>query len=351
MNGEIILVTGGAGFIGSHLIDQLIGSGRTVVNLDLLTYAGNPENLAEASTSKRYHFVHGDIGDSRLVLDLLTKHRPQTVFNLAAESHVDRSIEDGTNFINTNVVAVHRLLSAVLKYWRKLDEPAKRGFRFIHMSTDEVYGSIERGEFDETSAYAPNSPYAASKAAGDHLIRSFRMTYGLPTLLTRASNTYGPRQYPEKLIPHTIASALSQRSLPVYGKGTNVRDWMFVGDLARGLMCVVDNGRAGNTLNFSGGQLLQNIDTVKLICAELDRQKPCVRPYHENIMFVDDRPGHDFRYAMSSNRVRNEFGWAPLVDFEEGLRKTIGWYLGNDRWWESVYGDGYRGMRIGLGPK
>jgi dTDP-glucose 4,6-dehydratase len=348
---KTILVTGGLGFIGSHLVECLIGSGYHVINLDLQTYAGNPENLTNVGHPERYKFIHGNIGDRALVLNLLAEHRPSVVFNLAAESHVDRSIEDGTDFISTNVVALHQLLGATLTYWQTLSKSDKISFRFIQMSTDEVYGSIAEGEFTENSSYAPNSPYAASKAAGDHLVRAFNVTYGLPTLIARASNTYGPRQYPEKLIPHTIASALNKNPLPVYGHGENVRDWMFVSDLVRGLVCVVYRGLPGEIYNFSGGQMLKNIDTVRKICAHLDLMIPEPSTHDAAIAFVDDRPGHDFRYAMSSKKVQQIFGWQPRVEFEEGLRITINWYLANDRWWETVYERGYRGVRLGLGLK
>jgi dTDP-glucose 4,6-dehydratase len=343
-----ILVTGGAGFIGSHLVERLVALGYRVVNLDLLTYAGNLDNLTAVATHPSYTFQRGNIGDADLVSELLARHRPATIFNLAAESHVDRSIDDASDFIDTNIGAVYRMLDAVLKYWRSLAAPEKETFRFIQMSTDETYGSIAEGQFTEDSAYAPNSPYAACKAAGDHLVRSYRVTYGLPTLIARASNTYGPRQYPEKLIPHMIICALAGRPLPVYGQGVNVRDWMFVDDLVRGLASVVAAGLPGEIYNFAGGEEWKNIDTVRHLCAHLDRCVPAKTPYETTIDFVDDRPGHDFRYAMSAEKVGRLFGWRPEMQFERGLPLTIDWYLANKNWWGAILDRGYRGARIGL---
>lgn len=346
-NDSTILITGGAGFIGSHFVERLLESGCRVVNLDLLTYAGNLDNLLAVSTHPNYRFVHGNIGDAGLVADLLDGCRPSIVFNMAAESHVDRSIDNATDFIDTNVVALHRLLEAARDHWRRRMNGTDRGFRFIHMSTDETYGSIETGAFTEDSPYAPNSPYAASKAAGDHLVRAYRVTYGMPTLIARASNTYGPRQYPEKLIPHMIISALKQSPLPVYGQGANVRDWMFVGDLVRGLECVVAQGEPGETYNFAGGEERKNIDTVHALCACLDRRLPLDRSYESMITYVEDRPGHDFRYAMSSDKVARLFGWRPQTGFADGLALTVDWYLQNKRWWQAVFERGYSGARIG----
>jgi len=344
-----VLVTGGAGFIGSHLVEKLIFSGYSVINLDLLTYAGNIDNLVSVSGNDKFKMVRGDIGDYSLMLNLLVEHQPKTIFNLAAESHVDRSIDDGAAFIHTNITAVYTLLNATLTYWRHLSEVEKGSFRFIHMSTDETFGSIAEGQFTEDSAYAPNSPYAASKAAGDHLTRAFRITYGLPTLIARASNTYGARQFPEKLIPHTIISALSSLPLPVYGEGKNVRDWLYVADLVRGLIKVVEEGKKGESYNFSGGQTSTNIDTVKFICARLDDRVPRGSKYEDSISFVEDRPGHDLRYAMSSEKVDRLFGWKPEVSFHEGLNLTVDWYLENRTWWETILERGYTAGRVGLG--
>jgi dTDP-glucose 4,6-dehydratase len=345
-----ILLTGGAGFIGSHVVERLIASGWHVVNLDLLTYAGNLDNLAAVADHERYTFVHGSIGDSALMSRLLAEHRPGVVFNIAAESHVDRSIDNADDFIDTNVGGVHRLLNAVLAHWRGLAGAERDAFRFIQMSTDEVYGSIAEGAFTETSNYQPNSPYAASKAAGDHFVRAFRVTFGLPTLIARASNTYGPRQFPEKLIPHMIISALLGRTLPVYGQGLNVRDWMYVEDLARGLEQVVKSGRAGEVFNFAGGDEWKNIDTVQTLCRHLDVRSPLSDgSYNGRIAFVNDRPGHDLRYAMAIDKVRQVFGWQPAMSFEAGLPSTIDWYLANRPWWQAIIDRGYRGRRIGIG--
>jgi dTDP-glucose 4,6-dehydratase len=343
-----VLITGGAGFIGSHVVEHLVQHGHRVVNLDLLTYAGNLDNLTSVADHERYSFAHGDICDRRLVARLLAEHRPTIVFNIAAESHVDRSIDDGSAFIETNVTGVFRMLEASLVYWRGLDDKRKAAFRFIQLSTDEVYGSIAEGAFTEESNYAPNSPYAASKAAGDHMARAYAATYGLPVIVVHASNTYGPRQYPEKLIPHMIISALQARPLPVYGQGLNVRDWMYVGDLARGLASVVTHGEPGEVYNFAGCDECRNIDTVRQLCRHLDRLAAAARPYESSITFVTDRPGHDFRYAMAIDKVRRALGWEPRMQFSEGLPSVIAWYLDNKAWWQSILERGYGGARIGL---
>jgi dTDP-glucose 4,6-dehydratase len=344
-----ILLTGGAGFIGSHLVERLVRSGHRVVNLDLMTYAGNLANLAALDGNERHVFVHGDIGDRTLVRSLLARYQPQVVFNLAAESHVDRSIDSADPFIETNVVGVNRLLDTALAYWRVLDAERQRSFRYIQMSTDEVYGSIAEGHFTEESNYTPNSPYAASKAAGDHLTRAYHTTYGLPTSIVHASNTYGPRQYPEKLIPHMVISALAGRTLPVYGEGANVRDWLYVEDLVRGLEGVVAQAQPGEVYNFAGGDEWKNIDTVRAICARLDEKAPAARSYLEGIKLVADRPGHDLRYAMASEKVGRLLGWRPQVRFAEGLAQTVTWYLDNRGWWEDVIQRGYAPVRIGVG--
>jgi dTDP-glucose 4,6-dehydratase len=346
---DTLLITGGAGFIGSHLVERLVQSGHRVVNLDLLTYAGNPANLSRLDGDDRHVFVRGDIGDRALVRALLSKYRPRVVFNLAAESHVDRSIDKADPFIETNVTGVYRLLDTCLVHWRGLDPAGQGAFRYIQMSTDEVYGSIAEGAFTEDSNYAPNSPYAASKAAGDHLTRAFGATYGLPVSIVHASNTYGPRQYPEKLIPHMVISALAGNPLPVYGEGANVRDWLHVDDLVRGLARIVASAEPGEIYNFAGGDEWKNIDTVRCICTHLDARAPAGRPHAEKIAFVADRPGHDLRYAMVSHKVSRLFGWHPEVCFAAGLPLTVSWYLDNRAWWQNVLDRGYEPARIGIG--
>lgn len=344
-----VLVTGGAGFIGSHFVERLLRSGCRVVNLDLLTYAGNPANLAAVAGHERYRFVHGDIGDRHLVECVLADHRPATIVNIAAETHVDRSIDDASVFIDTNITGVFRLLESALGYWRGLEAGAKEAFRFVQMSTDEVYGSIPAGAFTEQSNYAPNSPYAASKAAGDHMTRAYGVTFGLPVVIVHGSNTYGPRQFPEKLIPHLIIAALTGQPLPVYGQGLNTRDWLFIDDLTAGLECVVARGRPGEVYNFSGSDEWKNIDAVRQLCRHLDRLAPGARPYELTVQFVADRPGHDLRYAMAIDKVRQEFGWTPRTRFFDGLERTIAWYLENRTWWQAVLRRGYHRGRIGLG--
>jgi dTDP-glucose 4,6-dehydratase len=343
-----VLVTGGAGFIGSHFVEKLIGSGFRVVNVDLLTYAGNTENCISVQGHEHYAFENGDIGDRTFMRSVLLKYQPEVIFNLAAESHVDRSIDMADPFIETNVACVYRLLDETLKYWRGLNADRRASFRYVQMSTDEVYGSILEGQFTERSNYNPNSPYAASKAAGDHFSRSFGVTYGLPVSIVHASNTYGPRQYPEKLIPHMIITALAGKKLPVYGDGSNVRDWLYVKDLARGLEHVALRAEPGEVYNFSGGDEWSNIATVRRLCDHLDGKAAGAVPYGDLISFVTDRPGHDFRYAMAHEKVFGLFGWKPSVPFSEGLPMTISWYLENRAWWQDRLRRGYEPVRIGL---
>ena len=327
----MLLVTGGAGFIGSNFVlAARAGRGEAIVNLDKLTYAGNLDNLAELRGDARHVFVQGDICDRALVRQLLAQHRPRAVVHLAAESHVDRSIEGPAEFVTTNVLGTFSLLEEARAYWETMPAREKAAFRFLHVSTDEVYGSLgpEDPAFSETTPYAPNSPYSASKAGSDHLARAYHHTYGLPTLVTNCSNNYGPRQFPEKLIPLMIHQALEGKPLPVYGDGQNVRDWLYVMDHCEGLLTVLDHGRPGEVYNIGGGAERKNIDLVRTLCALLDEARPRAHgSYAELIGFVKDRPGHDRRYAIDSRKIQRELGWKPRESFETGLRKTVRWYL------------------------
>lgn len=344
------LVTGGAGFIGGNFVLDAVASGVKVVNLDALTYAGNLDTLATLEGNPNHVFVQGDIGDRALVSRLLAEHRPQAVLNFAAESHVDRSIEGPGAFVQTNVVGTFNLLEAVRGYFRSLDEAGQAAFRFLHVSTDEVYGSLgDEGKFREDTPYAPNSPYSASKAASDHLVRAYHHTYGLPVLTTNCSNNYGPFQFPEKLIPLVILKALAGEPLPVYGDGRNVRDWLFVRDHVAAIRRVLEAGRVGETYNVGGDAERQNIEVVKAICALLDQRRPREdgQPRESQITFVKDRPGHDRRYAIDAGKLQSELGWRPSVDFEQGLAATVDWYLGNEAWVQRVLDGSYRLERIG----
>ena len=347
-----ILVTGGAGFIGSAVVRHIIrDTDWTVANVDKLTYAGNLESLAEAGASNRHRHYKVDICDRPAVDAVFREVRPDAVLHLAAESHVDRSIDGAAPFIETNVGGTYTLLEAALSYWRKLDAEARTRFRFQHISTDEVFGSLgATGKFSETTPYAPNSPYSASKAASDHLVRAWHHTYGLPTLATNCSNNYGPYHFPEKLIPLTIIRALRGQSLPVYGKGENVRDWLHVEDHAEALTLVLRKGRPGETYNVGGDSERKNIDVVRTICALLDEMVSDSphRPHDRLIEFVTDRPGHDARYAIDAGKIRTELGWRPRHNFDDGLRQTVRWYLDNRGWWERVMSGAYRGERLGL---
>jgi dTDP-glucose 4,6-dehydratase len=350
-----LLVTGGCGFIGSNFIRQrLTESGSTLqrlVNLDLLTYAGNPANLADLAGDPRYHFVHGDIGDEALVARILADHRIDAIVNFAAESHVDRSIDSPEPFFQTNVVGTLRLLNATRRHWSSLPGEARAGFRFLHVSTDEVYGSLEPGEapWDETQPYEPNSPYSAAKAASDHLVRAFHHTYGLPVVTTNCSNNYGPYQFPEKLIPVVILKCLRGDAIPVYGKGENIRDWLYVDDHARALLAAVEKGTPGRTYCIGGDNERRNIDLVKLLCSLLDEFRPRAdgKPHDSAITYVTDRPGHDMRYAIDARRARAELGWAPQEDFQSGFRKTVRWYLDNPAWIQGILDGSYRLERLG----
>jgi dTDP-glucose 4,6-dehydratase len=344
------LVTGGAGFIGGNFVLRAVAQGVKVVNLDALTYAGNLDTLASIKDSPLHVFAHGDIGDRSLVTRLLAEHTPDAVVNFAAESHVDRSIDGPGAFIQTNVVGTLGLLESVRDYWKSLDVERRESFRFLHVSTDEVYGSLgDTGQFTETTPYAPNSPYSASKAASDHLVRAFHHTYGLPVLTTNCSNNYGPYHFPEKLIPLIIARALAGEPLPVYGDGKNVRDWLFVGDHCNAIRTVLQKGRVGETYNVGGNAEKQNIDVVHTICALLDARVPRGdgQPRSSQITFVTDRPGHDRRYAIDASKLRDELGWEPEYTFEQGIGETVDWYLSNQDWVRRVLDGSYRLERIG----
>ena len=348
-----MLVTGGAGFIGGNFVLQHFQAEQParLVNLDALTYAGNLNTLAPLESEEDHVFVHGSINDAVLVEKLLQTHQPEAVINFAAESHVDRSIDGPAAFVETNVNGTLNLLERSLAYWRNLDEPARRNFRFLHVSTDEVYGSLgPDGAFTETTPYAPNSPYAASKAASDHLVRAFNRTYGLPTLITNCSNNYGPYQFPEKLIPLIILRALGGDRLPVYGDGQQVRDWLFVEDHCSAIRRVLEQGQVGEVYNVGGNAEMANLDVVRTLCAILDELRPRQdgQSYAMQIEHVTDRPGHDRRYAIDAGKLRRELGWTPQHRFQEGLRATVDWYLNNDAWVSSVQDGSYRQERLGL---
>lgn len=350
-----VLVTGGAGFIGSAVVRELIANTQhQVLNLDALTYAGNPESLNEIAGSDRYEFVKADIRDQAVIERVFSDFHPSVVMHLAAESHVDRSIDGPAEFISTNIVGTFTLLETALQYWQALPSDERATFRFHHISTDEVFGDLHGKDerFTETTSYAPSSPYAASKAASDHLVRSWHRTYGLPVLLTNCSNNYGPWHFPEKLIPHMILNALSGKPLPVYGNGQQIRDWLYVEDHARALLCVVEKGTVGETYNIGGHNEQKNLNVVESICALLEELAPERKPsgtaaYRDLITFVADRPGHDLRYAIDASKVQRELGWVPQESFESGLRKTVQWYLDHQSWWQGVLDGSYRLTRLG----
>lgn len=349
-----ILVTGGAGFIGSAVIRLIIEhSEHHVLNFDKLTYAGNLESLQAISDSNRYQFVQADICDAAAVASAFEQYQPDVIMHLAAESHVDRSIDGPAAFIESNVIGTYTLLEAARQYWASLPAERKSVFRFHHISTDEVYGSLgDSGLFREDSRYEPNSPYSASKASSDHLVRAWQATFGLPTLITNCSNNYGPYHFPEKLIPLTILNALAGKPLPVYGDGKQIRDWLYVEDHARALLQVACTGAVGETYNIGGHNEKKNIDVVHAICAALEKLAPekpnGVQQYAELITFVADRPGHDVRYAIDAGKIERELGWSPLETFETGLEKTVRWYLDNEAWWSRVQDGSYQGERLGL---
>ena len=343
----MILVTGGAGFIGANFIlDWLREGDEPVLNLDKLTYAGNLETLAELTGDPRYAFVQGDIGDQKQIDALLTQHRPRAVINFAAESHVDRSIHGPGEFIQTNIVGTFNLLESVRAYFATLNEADKAAFRFLHVSTDEVYGSLAKADpaFTETHQYEPNSPYSASKAASDHLVRAYHHTYGLPVLTTNCSNNYGPYQFPEKLIPLMIVNALAGKALPIYGDGQQIRDWLYVSDHCAAIRRVLEAGRLGETYNIGGWNEKPNLDIVHAICGLLDELRPHAngKRYVEQITYVTDRPGHDRRYAIDASKIERELGWKPAETFATGIRKTVIWYLENQPWIENVQSGAYR---------
>jgi dTDP-glucose 4,6-dehydratase len=340
----MILVTGGAGFIGANFVlDWLAAAGEPVLNLDKLTYAGNLGNLESVADDSRHVFVRGDIGDAQAVGTLLREHRPRAIVNFAAESHVDRSIHGPADFIHTNIVGTFNLLEAVRAHWQSLPSHERDAFRFLHVSTDEVYGSLCASDpaFSESTAYAPNSPYSASKAGSDHLVRAYHHTYGLPTLTTNCSNNYGPRQFPEKLIPLMIVNAIEGKPLPVYGDGQNVRDWLYVGDHCSAIRAVLAQGKVGDTYNVGGKAEMRNLDVVGTICSILSEERPA-RDYASLVTFVKDRPGHDRRYAIDARKIERELGWQPSETFASGLRRTIRWYLGNAQWLQSVRSKEYQ---------
>lgn len=345
--GKAIIVTGGAGFIGSNFVNEWVAqSDIKIINLDCLTYAGNMENLAALKNNEKHIFVKGSISDSDLVKKLLNEYNPLAVVNFAAESHVDRSIHSPEDFIQTNIVGTYRLLEATRVYWNGLPSEEKNDFRFLHVSTDEVYGSLKKDEpaFSETNRYEPNSPYSASKAASDHLVRAYHHTYGLPVLTTNCSNNYGPYHFPEKLIPLLIANALADKVLPVYGDGQQIRDWLYVLDHCSGIRRVLEAGKVGETYNIGGWNEMANIDIVHTVCDLLDKMRPRVdgKSYREQITYVADRPGHDRRYAIDATKIEQELGWKPTETFETGILKTVKWYLDHPEWVANVQSGAYR---------
>jgi dTDP-glucose 4,6-dehydratase len=346
------IVTGGAGFIGSAVVRKLIAdTPHHVLVIDKLTYAGNMESLQPVGQSDRFSFHRVDVADARRVQHLVESFEPDVIMHLAAESHVDRSIDAPGEFVQTNVVGTFTMLQAALAYWRQLHADRRATFRFHHISTDEVFGSLgPEGLFHETSSYQPNSPYSASKAASDHFVRAWHHTFGLPTLVTNCSNNYGPYHFPEKLIPLMIINALEGKSLPVYGRGENIRDWLYVEDHADALIRVAEHGRAGENYNIGGWNERTNIDVVKEICALIDELAPdsSIGPRHRLISYVADRPGHDLRYAIDASKIERELGWRPAETFQSGLRKTVEWYLENQGWWQRVRSGVYRGERLGI---
>jgi dTDP-glucose 4,6-dehydratase len=340
----VLLVTGGAGFIGSNFVLEAVRRGHKVVNLDALTYAGNIDNLVSLEGNPAYKFVHGSILDGSLVTNLLTEHQPNAIVHFAAESHVDRSILGPAAFVETNITGTFTLLEAALKHWRSVSDPDRSKFRFLHVSTDEVYGSLGPDEptFHEETPYRPNSPYSASKAASDHLVRAYFHTYGLPVVTTNCSNNYGPYQFPEKLIPLMIHNAIKGKPLPIYGDGQNVRDWLYVADHCDAILTVLEKGSLGETYNVGGLNEQKNLDVVQVLCTILDELNPEGLPHNRLITYVKDRPGHDKRYAIDCSKLQNDLGWSPKESFQTGIRKTVRWYLDNAKWVEKIVSGEYR---------
>ncbi len=344
-----LLVTGGSGFIGTNFVLQEIAKDKNmVINLDKLTYAGNPDNLLSIENHPNYTFINGDISDNNLLNTIFFEYEPDAIIHFAAESHVDRSIDGPMDFIQTNIVGTANLLESAMSYWKGSE---KASFKFLHVSTDEVYGSLnDSGFFTEKTSYDPSSPYSASKASSDHLVRAWHKTYGLPTLITNCSNNYGPFQFPEKLIPLMIANCLDEKPLPVYGKGLNIRDWLFVSDHCDAIVNVLNKGIIGETYNIGGNNEIKNIDIVNQICSTLDNIKPRSngKSYSKLISYVEDRPGHDFRYAIDASKIKNNLGWEPKENFETGINKTINWYLKNESWWRKIQEVKYNQSRLGV---
>jgi dTDP-glucose 4,6-dehydratase len=351
--GKVYIVTGGSGFIGTNFIRFMLNNGfaERIINLDKFTYAGNPQNLLEYDNDKRYAFAQGDICDQELVQELFILHKPDVVVNFAAESHVDRSIDGPSDFIRTNISGTYTLLQKSLCYYQSLTKEDQKSFRFHHVSTDEVFGSLNEDDFfTEETPYDPSSPYSASKAASDHLVRAWHRTYGLPIIISNCSNNYGPFQFPEKLIPLMVLNCLQEKPLPVYGTGENIRDWLFVDDHCDAIHKIIEKGEIGETYNVGGNNEIKNINIVKIICNLLDNIRPSenLKSYQELITFVKDRPGHDFRYAIDSSKLQNKLGWSPKETFETGIRKTIEWYLENITWWQDIQNNTYQQERLGV---
>ena len=351
--GKVYIVTGGSGFIGTNFIRFMLDNGfaERIINLDKLTYAGNPQNLLEYDNDKRYAFAQGDICDQELVQELFILHKPDVVVNFAAESHVDRSIDGPSDFIRTNISGTYTLLQKSLCYYQSLTKEDQKSFRFHHVSTDEVFGSLNEDDFfTEETPYDPSSPYSASKAASDHLVRAWHRTYSLPIIISNCSNNYGPFQFPEKLIPLMVLNCLQEKPLPVYGTGENIRDWLFVDDHCDAIHTIIEKGEIGETYNVGGNNEIRNINIVKTICNLLDNIRPSenLKSYQELITFVKDRPGHDFRYAIDSSKLQNKLGWSPKETFETGIRKTIEWYLENITWWQDIQNNTYQQERLGV---